>query len=94
MGRATHLPCGPGTIHKWEEAALGGCGGQCWPNYGAGDAPERLASVPGARLPLFPGPGTERKLGSDGHKPDHGAGKISTLPQTSVRARDEGKGGG
>lgn len=40
------------------------------------------------------GPGTERKLGSDGHKPDHGPGKISPLPQTSVRAWEEGKGGG
>lgn len=37
----------------------------------------------------FPGPGTERKLGSDGHKPDHGAGKISPLPHFLSRRRSE-----
>lgn len=36
-----------------------------------------------------PGPGTERKLGSDGHKPDHGAGKISPLPHFLSRRRSE-----
>lgn len=39
-----------------------------------------------------PGPGTERKLGSDGHKPDHGAGKILPLPHfLSRRLSDQGK---
>lgn len=67
------------------------------------------ATGPGTRLRVLgmyrgrafhwsPGPGTERKLGSDGYKPDHGAGKISPLPplplQTSIRAREEGKGRG
>lgn len=37
----------------------------------------------------FPGPGTERKLGSDGHKPDQGAGKISPLPHFLSRRRSE-----
>lgn len=36
-----------------------------------------------------PGPGTERKLGSDGHKPDHGAGKMSPLPHFFFRRRSE-----
>lgn len=39
-------------LTKWEEAAQGGCGGHCEPSYGAGDAPERLGSIPGARLLL------------------------------------------
>lgn len=43
---------GQAPLTKWEEAALGGCGGHCEPSYGAGDAPERLGRVPGARLPL------------------------------------------
>lgn len=36
-----------------------------------------------------PGPGTERKLGSDGLKPDHGAGKISPFPHFLSRRRSE-----
>lgn len=39
-----------------------------------------------------PGPGTERKLGSDGHKPDRGAGKILPLPHfLSRRLSERGK---
>lgn len=33
---------------KWEEAALGGCGGHCEPSYGAGDAPKSCECTGGA----------------------------------------------
>lgn len=52
-------------------------------------ARQRLASVPGARLLPVSSAGTERKLGSDGHKPDRGAGKISPLPHVLARRRAE-----
>lgn len=56
MGRATLLPCGLGSITKWEEAALGGCGDLCEPSYGAGTRLKDLGVYrerPGARLPLI-----------------------------------------
>lgn len=52
----------------------------------------RLRDLGGYRGRAFhwsPGPGTERKLGSDGQKPDHGAGKISPLPHFLSRRRSE-----
>lgn len=82
MGTAT-LPCGPGNyIHQ-----VGGVGsGRVqWPLLGeaAGlGSRQRLASVSGwggGAFSWLQGLGTKLKLGSDGHQPDHGAGKISPL---------------
>lgn len=95
LGNAT-LPCGPGNnIHQVGEV---GSGRVQWPLLGeaAGlGSRQRLASVPGWGRGAFSwlqGLGTKLKLGSDGHQPDHGAGKISPLPHFLYTHRsDPGK---
>lgn len=77
MGGAPLLPCGPGITHR-----VGGSGSG-WARR------RRLASVPGARLLPVSSAGTERKLGSDGHEPERGAGTISPLPHVLARRRAE-----
>ena len=56
---------------------------------GSGTRLRDLGGYRGRAFHWAPGPGTERKLGSDGHKPDHGAGKISPLPHFLSRSLSE-----
>lgn len=56
---------------------------------GPGTRLRALRVYRGRAFSWSPGPGTQRKLGSDGHKPDHEAGKISPLPHFLSRRRSE-----
>ncbi|KAF5920848.1 hypothetical protein HPG69_006159, partial [Diceros bicornis minor] len=46
--RGRVIECDVAPFTKWEQAALGGCGGRWEPSYGAGDAPESCECTGGA----------------------------------------------